>query len=85
MANYVMGRKMSRAARFYTTNDENGEGYHILEGSPNDILKGIKTAELSGYTPFYSEVPILRTGRRYRLIMDYRDRFWSVARIDRAV
>jgi hypothetical protein len=81
MANYVMGRKMSRAATYHCEDDENGEWYFILEGSANDILKGIKEAELNGYTPYYSEPVILRTGRRYRLVMDYYDRFWHVARV----
>lgn len=81
MRRYLMGRKMSRAAKFYCIDDENGEAYFVLEGSPSDILKGIKEAELAGYTPLYSNPVVLRNGHRYRLCMDYYDRFWSVARV----
>ncbi len=81
MKRYLMGRKMSRAAKLYCIGDENGEWYFILEGSANDILKGIKEAELKGYTPLHSTPTTLRNGRRYSLIMDYHDRFWSVARV----
>lgn len=81
MKRYLMGRKMSRAAKFYCIDDENGEWYFILEGSANDILKGIKEAELKGYEPLYSNLITLRTGQRYKLCMNYYDRFWSVARV----
>ena len=82
MANYIMGRKMSRKAVEF---DDADFGYRYLDGSANDILKGIKSVEKDGYVPYHVDGPILRTGRRYRLVIDEIDHFWSVARIDRAV
>lgn len=57
----------------------------VMIGSANDALKGIKAAERFGYYPLYTTPVILRTGRRYELIIDDTTKYWTVGRCDRAV
>lgn len=78
---YVMGRKMSKKAKFELY-EYYGDWIYELRGSANDILKGIKEAKIMGYYPLYSEPPILRNGRTYILTLDSTSHTW---RVDRAV
>lgn len=78
---YLMGRKMSKKATFELY-EFYGDWYYELTGSANDILKGIKEAEIMGYGPLYPNPPILRTGRTYILTLDSTTHTWFV---DRAV
>lgn len=80
---YGYRMKVSRKCETYEgQNVEDGHWVIAMIGSANDILKGIKAAEAFGYYPAFLSPTILRTGRRYELIIDDTSKYWSVGRVD---
>ena len=61
---------------------DDGTWEFVLEGSANDVLKGVRIAERLGYYPMYLSPVILRNGRRYELVINDDTKFWYVTRVD---
>lgn len=61
---------------------DDGTWEFVLEGTANDVLKGIRIAENLGYYPMYLSPVILRTGRRYELAVNDDTKYWCVSRVD---
>lgn len=77
---YVFGVKMSNKAKVTVHRDEYGVTASIT-GSPNDILKVVKRAEIRGFYPIFTDPLTLRNGRIYRIDLDEATRYWSVTRV----
>lgn len=72
-----MNMRMSR--RFVNLGTDE-DGYWACVGSPADIRKVMKIVGWAGVMPLYSDLPVMREGRRYMLMVDPEDKFWTVSR-----